>query len=482
MGFEATLRPLLSRVGALGLGLLLVLAPASGQSQADPAQPSVEARPPMVLSLSQARRMAVDSSPTLAKLAARRDEMKAMVDEVLAGGNPRLELQGRYTFLTPELGFATPGGTLPLVVNNNLQASLVLEQVIATFGRLHWGKQAAELQLAALEQEVARQRERIEYEVSVSYSSMQTARLQIGVAEASLAARQKFLSDLTLREQAGSSARFEMLVADVARAQDQQSLDLALQQAELAQSRLQVLLGLPSGQLLETEPLPVDLDSPLPPPVEAVELALTQRGELRAIDLAIEAAQAKIELEDSQDNPMLGLQTRYDQRTSTAFQTPNQWAVGVELRIPLYDGGLTGARVAQARAVQSQLAEGRREIERQVRLEVEEALLQCRTSQQNVVVGRANLASAHEAVRLGELRYQLGVGTHQEVLDVQARYREAQQGLFEGEQRVRESRWRLELALGRRDVPSERASSGCDSRRGEESTLCPVTLTTSSHE
>lgn len=446
MGFDALLKPLLSRAAGLGLGLLLLAAPAPAQTQ--PASSLEESGAPLLLSLGQARELAVASSPTLAKLAARRDELKAMVDEILAGGNPRLELQGRYTFLTPELGFATPGGTLPIVVNSNLQASLVLEQTIATFGRLHWSKQAAELQLASLEEEVARQRQRIEFEVSLAYSGLQTARLQIGVAEASLQAREKFLSDLTLREQAGSSARFEVLVAEVARAQDRQSLDLTLQQAGLAQSRLQILLGLSSEQLIETEPLPVDLDSALPGPGAAVELALTRRGELRAMDLAIASANAKIELEDSQDNPMLGFQTRYDQRTSTAFQTPNQWAVGVELRIPLYDGGLTGARVAQAKAVQSQLTEGRREIERQVRLEVEEALLQCHTAQQNVMVGRTNLASAHEAVRLGELRFKLGVGTHQEVLDVQAHYQEAQQAVFAAEQRVRESWWRLRLATG----------------------------------
>ena len=397
------------------------------------------------LTLQQARLQALQQSPGIARLQARVVEMQHKVAEVEAGGNPHLDLQAGYSYVTPALNFSG----FPLIVNNNYRAGLVLEQALATFGRLHWGRQAAELQVRSLEQELVRERERLNYQVAVAYSRLQVARKAIEVAELSLQSRERLLKDLNLREQAGTSARFEVLTAEVARAQDQQRLVLAQQQSQLAQSQLQVVLGWPRTQAVETLPLTEgSADTALPEGDLALEAAYKQRAELQAMNFAVQAAEARVHLEESQTNPTLGLQTRYDQRNSTTFQTPNQWSVGVELRWPLFDGGLAQARSAQAAAVVTQLQEGRREMERQVRLEVEEGLVRCATSRQNLEVSRHNLTSATEAARLAELRFKAGVGTHQEVLDAQAHLREAQQSLFEAQQSLQEAVWQLQLALG----------------------------------
>ena len=399
--------------------------------------------PALELSLEQARTQAREQSPGLARLRARLQEVEQKVAEVDAGGNPHLDLQARYSYVSPTLSF----GTFPIVVNNNYQAGIVLEQALATFGRLHWGHQAAQLQVRSVEQDLLRERERLNYQVAVAYSRLQTTRQSIAVAEQSLQARERLLHDLKAREKAGVSARFEILVAEVAQAQDQQRLVLAQQQSELAQSQLQVLLGLPRSESVQTQPLPAI--SSVPGEVDQmVQQALSQRAELQAIGFAVQSAEARVHLEESQGNPTLGLQTRYDQRTATTFQTANQWSAGVEFRWPLFDGGLAQARSSQAEAARVQLSEGRRELERQVRLEVEEAMVRCRSAFLNLDVSRRNLTSAREAARLAELRFQAGVGTHQEVLDGQARFRDAQQGVFEAEQGVQEAHWQLQLALG----------------------------------
>ena len=397
------------------------------------------------LSLPQARQQALQQSPAIARLQARVLEMQHKVAEAEAGGNPHLDVQAGYSYLTPSLSFSG----FPLIVNNNYRAGVVLEQALATFGRLSWARQAAELQVRSLEQELVRERERLQYQVAVAYSRLQVARRSIEVADSSLQARERLLRDLNLREKAGVSAKFEVLTAEVARAQDQQRLVLAQQQSQLAQSQLQVLLGWPRAQAVETLPLPEGpSEAALPAAEQALEQAFKQRAELQAMDFAVQAAEARVHLEESQSNPTVGLQTRYDQRNATTFQTANQWSVGIEMRWPLFDGGLSEARSAQAAAVVTQLREGKRELERQVRLEVEEALVRCTTSRQNLEVARRNLSSASEAARLGELRFKAGVGTHQETLDAQARLREAQQSLFEAQQSVQESDWQLRLALG----------------------------------
>lgn len=417
--------------GAFRLPLLLFLVLLNAVAGAEP------------LSWERAREEALASNPTLARLQARVVEAREKGNEAASGGNPRLELQARYAYVTPQLGF----GSFPLVVNNNYSAGLVLEQAIATFGRLHWSKQAAELQVRAAEHELQRERERVILNTLLTYSRLQTTRQAIGVAEQAVTARRRLLEDLHTRVEVGVSARYEVLVAEVALAQDEQRLLQARQQSALALSQLQVLLGWPRSRSIEPETL-TSAAAVLPPVDDSLEQALRQRAELQAMDAAVQAAEARVHFEESQDNPTLGLQTRYDVRNSTAFQTSNQWSAGVEFRWPLFDGGLSAARTAEAEAARVQLSESRREIERQVRLEVEEALLRCQTSEQTLEVARRSLVAAEEGGRLTDLRFRVQMGTHQEVLDAQARLREAQQAVLEAEQARREAHWQLQFALG----------------------------------
>lgn len=400
------------------------------------------------LTLAQAQQRAVERHPALGRARARLEEARHKVREAEAGGNPRLDFQARYLFVTPELGFSTPQGSLPLVVNHNYQAGVVLEQALATFGRVHWARQAAELQVQSLQEDWRREQQRVAYLVAIGYSRLQTADHSIAVVEQSLKARERLLQDLAVREKAGVSAHYETLVAEVDRARDQQRLAQARQQRQLALSQLQSWLELPRESELELEPLP-EVQLEIPPLNELLDQALLDRPELRAIEVGLQAAEARVALEESQSNPLLALQTRFDGRNSTAFQTGHQWSVGLDFRWPLFDGGLSSARADQARAARTQLSEGRREIERMVRLEVEEAVLRCGTAAQTLALSRTALKSAQEAHRLAELRFRAGGGTHQEVLDGQARLREAQQGVFEALQSLREAHWSLELALGK---------------------------------
>ena len=86
---------------------------------------------PLELSLESARRQALENHPTLAKLEAKLEEMRGRIDEVLSGGNPRLEIQAQYAFLTPQLGFSTPQGNLPIVVNNKARLRDAQQSVFA---------------------------------------------------------------------------------------------------------------------------------------------------------------------------------------------------------------------------------------------------------------------------------------------------------------------------------------------------------------
>ena len=162
---------------------------------------------------------------------------------------------------------------------------------------------------------------------------------------------------------------------------------------------------------------------------------------MKALRIAQAAAKARISLEESGSAPELTAQSRFDVRNATAFQTSTQWSVGLQLRIPLWDGGLSNARTKQAQEALIQLEASQREMERQIALQVREATSHVELSKRRVEVARLQVTRANEAQRIGELRFKAGVGTHQEVLDVQSHAGEARQALLEAEQALREAIW-----------------------------------------
>ncbi|HEX8571409.1 MAG TPA: TolC family outer membrane protein [Allosphingosinicella sp.] len=164
--------------------------------------------------------------------------------------------------------------------------------------------------------------------------------------------------------------------------------DVAQSEARLALA--QSTLATVEGRLTGSEEnyrrvigeLPEDLAPPPPlPPLpatadEAVEIALANNSDLVAIAAQTRAAGRDVRVARADRLPTVNAQGTGDviNYLGTADRqfapgSPNnvvQTGVGVQARIPIYQGGLVGARVRQAQAVQSQLLERGIETERLV--------------------------------------------------------------------------------------------------------------------
>jgi outer membrane protein len=164
--------------------------------------------------------------------------------------------------------------------------------------------------------------------------------------------------------------------------------DVAQSEARLALA--QSTLATVEGRLTGSEEnyrriigeLPEDLAPPPPLPAlpatadEAVDIALANNSDLVAIAAQTRAAARDVRVARADRLPTVNAQGTGDviNYLGTADQqfapgSPNnvvQTGVGVQARIPIYQGGLVGARVRQAQAAQSQLLERGIETERLV--------------------------------------------------------------------------------------------------------------------
>jgi outer membrane protein len=174
--------------------------------------------------------------------------------------------------------------------------------------------------------------------------------------------------------------RFE--VGDLTRTDVAQSeARLALAQSNLATAEGR-LTGSEENYRRVIGELPDDLAPPPPlPPLprtadEAVEIALANNSDLVAIAAQIRAAGRDVSIARADRLPTVSaigsgdvinyLGTADRQFAVGAPNNVTQTGVGVQARIPIYQGGLVGARVRQSQAIQSQLLERGVETERLV--------------------------------------------------------------------------------------------------------------------
>lgn len=188
---------------------------------------------------------------------------------------------------------------------------------------------------------------------------------QVQVLETNLqATRDRFeVGDLTRTDIAQSEARLAAARANLAAAEGRLEASV--------ETYRQVIGELP-GDLAPPPPLPDLPDTP----EQAVDIALAESHALRAVAARVRAAGLDIDVLRAGRLPTVSAVSsgRYTNYLGTADEqfavgAPNDVAaggVGVQARIPLYQGGVVSARVRQAQAAESQLFEQLIETERQI--------------------------------------------------------------------------------------------------------------------
>ena len=123
--------------------------------------------------------------------------------------------------------------------------------------------------------------------------------------------------------------------------------------------------------------------------------------------------------------------------------------VQVLLSIPLFDGGQREGRISEQRSLVRLESLRTRDVEKQVGLEVRDALLTMGSTQQQVAVAQEGLRLAFQELRLARRRFAVGLATNIEVTDAQTRVAQARDNLIEALFNFNASRVDLARAQGR---------------------------------
>ncbi len=124
------------------------------------------------------------------------------------------------------------------------------------------------------------------------------------------------------------------------------------------------------------------------------------------------------------------------------------WVAGAMLEVPLYDGGRSSGQEQEAEAMFLAAQEHRREVELQVRADVEQSVADLTAAEEKLSIAELQVVQAESAVRLARTKYDTGSMTNLDLLDSETAESAARLGHLQALYRYKLGRYELLRATG----------------------------------
>lgn len=323
----------------------------------------------------------------------------------------------------------TAGALNNPVLYSRAAAGLTLSQLLTDFGRSHNLVASAELRTRALENTALATREDILFAVEEAFYRALGAQALIQVANQTVNTRQVTANQVQALARARLRSTLDLNFAAANLAQAQLLLLDARNQSATAQAALSALLGNDSSmiyRLIDQTP-----SAPSPAPTDAqplVQLAFSTRPDLTSLQQQAEAETRFAKAEADLKRPSIialgaagGAPVRADQVGSAFYG-----AVGVNVNVPIFNGGLYSARAEEARLRSAAAEQQVQQLRQAIVRDVTTTVLQAQSNFNRIAVAQALTQQAESALALAQTRYNLGLSSIVELSQAQLLQTQAQ--------------------------------------------------------
>ncbi len=402
-----------------GVFCLVVLCAASSR----PARAEAE---PLILDLQTGLALVQENNEHLLQVRLDRLRGREELRAARAAGLPQVDASFTYSrnWLLPSFVFA--GNAVRIGAENNLTGVVRVRQPLYAGGRIRATEDMARRQFAMLGETERQTTQLVLAEVEERFYDLLLAEELHTVSHLALAWARYNLSQVEAQAQAGRAAELDQLRAQVQVSNMRADSIRAENNLRLATMALKNVVGLDLDQAIEvrgtfrTETTLAldDLDA-------LVALGLSKRPELAHVEQEIGWHERKIAADQASSRPSVELvATGQTQFQSDEFDLADRawrksWNTGLVVQMPLFDGRLTGARVAQARQDLRRIEYDRQRIAREVRLQVQQAYYAVEEASQRIEAHQNAVLQAEKGLEVAESRYASGVGTQLENMDAQ---------------------------------------------------------------
>lgn len=311
------------------------------------------------------------------------------------------------------------GGLNNPVVFNRIAAGVTVSQFITDFGRTRSLIDSAKLRAQALDQNVELTKDQAVLQADRAYFSLLRANSLLTVFRATVGARQLVSDQVTALAQSKLKSGLDVSFANVNLADAQLQLASAENEVKAAEADLANALGLPLQQSFELreEAMPGDLPPDLPALIQG---AIQKRPDLQSLRLETSAAKRFTAAERDLIFPTVSAVGAVGIVPAGQVQIPSHYgAVGVNVSIPIFNGGLFSARRTEAEYRAQAAEQTARDLENRITRDVKVAYLNAVTAHERLALTARLLQQAQLGLDLAQTRYNLGLSSIVELSQAQ---------------------------------------------------------------
>ena len=375
---------------------------------------------------------------------------RSVMDQASSALWPQLQLQGSYT--RTDNPMTVFGGLLsqrafsqsldfnhvPDMDMLNLRGGV--SYLLHSGGRTKAGRESAKARSEAVQAQAEQVRQSLAFEVVRTFYTVVKTRSFVEAAESAVKSFEGHLQVANGRLQSGNILRTEVLDMQVRLAQAREDLGRARSAYSLAQHGLRNLIGIGPGALhlveVGSEPQVVTL------PGSEGDSDTSRRAEWRVVRALKRAAEEEVNRAKAGYQPRVSAFGQLD--SDSGWRTDgngNSYTAGLLVQWDVWDGRLTQARVAEARALVDVAAEEEEKLRLAIELELTEARLRLENAKERLGVSEQAILHAEESVALSRLRFEQGLLLALQLMD-------AQTALTAARVRQAEARADYRIALG----------------------------------
>jgi outer membrane protein len=371
---------------------------------------SLQAQQPMHLTLTDAQRIAVQNNPQYSSakyLAAAAHQQPA---QYRAAELPNLS--GALTGVGADNGSRLAAGALnnPAVYSRTA-AGVIASQLITDFGRIHNLVGMSNLQAQAQDQAGESTRADVLLAATRAYFDLLRANAVLKVAQQTVTARQLVSDQITALAQSQLRSQLDVTFANV-NLSDAKLLQLQAENGvNSANAELATAVGLPNQTTFDItdEPMPAALPAQADP---LIAQAMQTRPDLKNLHLLQSAAERFTHAEHDLYYPTVSALAAAGGVPAGVPQVPGHYAAaGINVNIPVFNGGLFKARESEASLKAKAAAQNVADLANRITRDVRVAWLNANTALQRVTLTQELVNQAQQARDLAQSRYQLGLSS-----------------------------------------------------------------------
>lgn len=396
--------------------------PATGPAQTPGAQAP---QGPMHLNLAQAEQLAVRNNPQVSSAQFTAQAAHQVPNQYKANYAP--SVSGMFTGVGADSGSRlAAGGLNNPVVYNRLGSGLEVSQLITDFGRTGNLVGSARLHAEAQDQLSQFTRAQVLLNTGLAYFAVLRAQAVLNVAQSTVNTRQTVVDQITALAQSKLRSTLDVSFANVNLSDAKLLMVQAQNDLKSAQANLAAAMGLPNETTftLDEEPMPQQLPDRI---VDLVRSAMQERPDIKDLRLEQSSAERFAKAEHDLYFPSVGALATAGFAPAGEVTIPGRYgAVGLNVTIPIFNGGLFHARQSEAELKARAAQENISDLENRVTRDVRVAYFNATTAYDRMALTKEMVDEATQALDLAQTRYDNGLSTIVELSTAQLNLTSAQ--------------------------------------------------------